>query len=185
MIISINSDIATKLDCINMNVKSDELYDVYAMRFLHGEISYMIFDIYDIRTWIENKFIKLVSQVVPPSWYFGTRIVHYNTECAFFGYKELIINKKHYEDLFEGKQEAVAILLREKKMRTELIEKFDFVRLLTDLPEQKIPAGSFGMVSKKPDYENFTYTVTFYKHDGGEYAPIEVPRVYLALDTKA
>lgn len=185
MIIMADMAKASKLDLINNNIKSDEMYDVYAMSLFRGNLSYLIFNIYDKRWWVEDRVVKVISNVLPIWWYFGKWTNSNGSEGAYWGFKELIFDTEFYSKLMDTMdKEAFDVLRRERTLRTEKIDQYDVVKLLGDLPEYNLTLGTLGIVEEKPNVSRNEYTISFFNHDGSKRNPIILPRVYIALDMK-
>lgn len=182
MIISINTKITNeKLYDLKYNYQLDleSKYCVYAISYFSNEIEYLILNKFDKFTFIKDEYTITHSNILPSCWYF-VKWERSDGFCGYYwGFKELIENDDYAEQLYDRTPFAINALMKEKMRLATPIEQYDTVILTTDLSGNNIPAGLIGMVTSRPDYENFLYPVTFYRHDGSEYPEVVVPREYL------
>lgn len=185
MIIMADPSKASALDFIHDNIKIGEMYNVYAMSLFEGKLSYLIFDMYDERWWVDDSHVKIVSNIIPAGWFFRKWIGYNGSEGAHWGFKELIFDDNFYAKLMDTVDpEAIKILRHEQKIRTEIIEQYDVVKLIGDLPEYKLKTGTLGVVESKTDIHKNEYEISFFNTDGSKREPVKLPREYIVLDMK-
>lgn len=159
-------------------------YDVYAMDLFKGKLSYLVTDSNEKPLWVKDKYVTIISHAIPAGWFFGKWAE--DDRCgAYCGFKELILDKTFYAKLmYEITPEAIAVIYREQKLRAEVIGQYDVVKLLADLPEYKLPAGTLGIVEERPDIAKDKYVISFFNPDGTKRPPVTLPRAFIALDMK-
>lgn len=95
-------------------IKMGDVYMVYGIYMNNqGVLNYLLFDMYGKPSWYPAELFEVVDSLLPVEWYFrfdpGEEIE------AWWGYKEMVLDKKHYEDLVEREDQAIRIFLKRKK----------------------------------------------------------------------
>ena len=75
----------------------------------------------DLPVWYKAEQFEVVDNHLPMNWYFS---FNKKENTAIWGYKELIVNPKHYENLVERDPQAVEIFERRK----EEIDEYEELR---------------------------------------------------------
>jgi hypothetical protein len=96
-------------------VKIGEVYNVYGQHLYKGVLSYLIVGTYEnLPSWYPAELFEVVDPMLPLEWYYGF-YGYDNLISSIWGYKELISDENHHDDLIEREVEAIQIFLKRKK----------------------------------------------------------------------
>ena len=95
-------------------IKLGEIYNVYGQNLYKGTLGYLILGTYEnLPSWYPAELFEVVDSLCPLEWYF-----QYEARPvlnAIWGYKELVLEPSHYDDLIDREDKAVRIFLKRKK----------------------------------------------------------------------
>lgn len=96
-------------------VKIGEVYSVYGQHLYKGVLSYLIIGTYEnLPSWYPVELFEVVDPMLPLEWYY--RFYGYNNLISsIWGYKELVSDENHHDDLIEREDKAIRIFLTRKK----------------------------------------------------------------------
>ena len=104
------------------NIAVGKICNVYAMLLWKGSLKYLLGD---GPYWYSAEQFEIVNPTLPLIWYFTFKeYENVKNNCfytAIWGYKELVYDKNHNQDLMERKPEALEIFLKRK----EEIDEFE------------------------------------------------------------
>lgn len=100
------------------------VYTVYGISLWQGVLHYLTMDKYEtLPFWHPAELFRVDDSSLPLEWhcqFFGADpelALH-----AIWGYKELVTEEDHYDDLMEREEEAIRIFLKRKQEIDETIE---------------------------------------------------------------
>jgi hypothetical protein len=104
------------------NIAVGKICNVYAMLLWKGSLKYLLGD---GPYWYSAEQFEIVNPTLPLIWYFTFKeYENVKNNCSYtaiWGYKELVYDKNHNQDLMERKPEALEIFLKRK----EEIDEFE------------------------------------------------------------
>jgi hypothetical protein len=96
----------------SLNIGSD--YIVYGLIIWNGVIQYLTMDKHmSVPFWHPAELFEIINKAIPYDWYFDS--LEETGVQLICGYKELVEDENHFDDLLERKEEAINIFLKRKK----------------------------------------------------------------------
>ncbi|MEG0307616.1 MAG: hypothetical protein RR636_06720 [Clostridium sp.] len=94
-------------------------YVVYGIMLWEGVPKYLIIGNENLASWYPAELFEVVDNCLPLEWYFN----YYSGESleAIWGYKEMVMDEAHYDELIEWEDEAVKIFLKRKNEIDEML----------------------------------------------------------------
>ena len=96
-------------------VKIGDILNVYGQNLYKGVLSYLLLGTYEnLPSWYPAELFEVEDPLLPLEWYY--RYLGYDSNLsAIWGYKELVMNSEHHDNLIERDSEAIRIFLKRKK----------------------------------------------------------------------
>lgn len=104
------------------STKIGEVYNVYGQHLYKGILSYLIIGTYEnLPSWYPVELFEVVDPMLPLEWYY--KFYGYDSVISsIWGYRELVLDENHHDDLLEREDEAIRIFLKRKKEIDEYCE---------------------------------------------------------------
>ena len=103
-------------------IKIGEVYNVYGQKIFKGTLNYLIVGTREnLPSWYPVELFEVVDSLLPLEWYYE----FYGYDClvnAIWGYKELVLEENHHDELLEREDKAIRIFLKRKKEIDEYYE---------------------------------------------------------------
>jgi hypothetical protein len=98
------------------------IYNVYGQQMFKGKLSYLIIGTYEnLPSWYPVELFEVVDSLLPFEWYY--KFYGYDSlVSSVWGYKELVLEDAHHDELIEREDEAIRIFLKRKKEIDEYFE---------------------------------------------------------------
>ena len=101
----------------NFNLEIGALYSVYSIVLINGVVRYLTLDRWQtVPFWYPAELYTIEDPLLPPGWYFK---YFFPPTCvgveALWGYKEMIFDSQHFNDLIEREDEAVRTFIKRKE----------------------------------------------------------------------
>ena len=112
------------LQTTKFSLKIEEIYMVYGISVWKGIIHYLTMDKFNtVPSWYPAELFIIIDNLLPIEWYYK----YFNSNkyfdvSALWGYKELVLDENHYDDLIERKAEAITVFLNRKKEIDEYMD---------------------------------------------------------------
>lgn len=93
----------------------DKSYVVYGISIFDEELTYLIYDDYEMAAWYAANLFHVESTALPENWhhrYFGR---NEQGLSAIWGYKELVHSMDHYDGLLNRVRDEVILFLKRKR----------------------------------------------------------------------
>ncbi len=96
-------------------IKIGDRFNVYGQHLYKGVLSYLLLGTYEnLPSWYPAELFELEDSLLPLEWYY--RYLGYDSNLsAIWGYKELVLDVEHHDNLIERNKEAIRIFLKRKK----------------------------------------------------------------------
>lgn len=95
-------------------LKLGETYIVYGQNISKGILKYLVIGTYEnLPSWYPAELFEVSDSMLPLEWYY-----QYDANSvisAIWGYKELVLDESHHDDLLEREDKAIRIFLKRKK----------------------------------------------------------------------
>ncbi len=115
--LSLQSIEAGDLITTDFQIDIGNIYIVYGIAIWKGVIQYLTFDKHEtLPFWHPSELFIVVDNALPNEWYFqyyGDKNEH--NLMALWGYKELVSDQSHYEELIEREDKAIKVFLQRKE----------------------------------------------------------------------
>jgi hypothetical protein len=89
-------------------------YLVFGMAAYNGVIVFLVLDDTHKPNWYPIEFFSVTDPKLPADWLFSRNVANEHGIDAIWGYKNLITDPKHYEDLIEREPEALKIFEKQR-----------------------------------------------------------------------
>ncbi|MDF2804278.1 MAG: hypothetical protein K0S61_4183 [Anaerocolumna sp.] len=97
------------------SVKIGEVFNVYGQHLFKGVLSYLVIGTYEnLPSWYPVELFEVVDPMLPLEWYYGF-YGYDNLISSIWGYKELVSDENHHDELIEREDKAIRIFLKRKK----------------------------------------------------------------------
>lgn len=96
-------------------------YAVYGLSLFKGDLSYLIYDNFDMPNWYPATLFELIDHRMPPSWSFNFFGYQEYETSARWGYSELVSSIKHANGLAEQESADIELFL----LRKEEIDRWE------------------------------------------------------------
>lgn len=102
-------------DETNYPIKIGDRFNVYGQHLYKGVLSYLVLGTYEnLPSWYPAELFEIEDALLPLEWYY--RYLGYDSNLsAIWGYKELVLDEEHHDNLIERDKEAIRIFLKRKK----------------------------------------------------------------------
>jgi len=88
-------------------------YIVYSICLWEGILKFLTIGEENLPSWYPAELFDVVDKMIPLEWYCDVKSGE-NLE-AIWGYREIVIDEEHYDELLEREDKAVRIFLKRKK----------------------------------------------------------------------
>ena len=105
----------------NFHLTIGRQYTVYAMALWKSGLGYLVVDDNEDPRWREVELFDLIDSRIPVGWEFVQVDEELSQVLALWGYPILIRDPNYYDDLAEGKPQAMAEFLKECERRASLV----------------------------------------------------------------
>lgn len=99
------------------SLKIEKQYFVYSMCLWEGVLKYLLIGEENLPSWYPAELFEVIDKTLPLEWYCNVT----TGMCleGIWGYKEMVYDDNHHDDLIERDSDAIKIFLNRKKEMEE------------------------------------------------------------------